>query len=57
MPDEVYVYRFCGNCHWYDVDKDYQASGWVQNVNAKHHVLKYATNINLDKRIETNVRY
>ena len=29
----------------------------VQNVNAKHHVLKYVTNINLDKRIETNVRY
>ena len=23
----------------------------VQNVNAKHHVLKYVTNINLDKRI------
>ena len=23
----------------------------VQNVNAKHHVLKYVTNINLDKRM------
>ena len=27
------------------------------NEHAKHHVLKYVTNINLDKRIETNVRY
>ena len=24
----------------------------VQNVNAKHHVLKYVTNINLDKRMK-----
>ena len=35
MPDEVYVYRFCGNCHWYDVDKDYQASGWCAERKCK----------------------
>ena len=28
----------------------------VQNVNAKHHVLKYVTNINLDKRMKANIR-
>lgn len=28
----------------------------VQNVNAKHHVLKYVTNINLDKRMKEILR-
>ena len=28
----------------------------VQNVNAKHHVLKYVTNINLDKRMKASIR-
>lgn len=28
----------------------------VQNVNAKPHVLTYVRNINLDKRMETNLR-
>ena len=28
----------------------------VQNVNAKHHVLKYVTNINLDKRMKESLR-
>ena len=28
----------------------------VQNVNAKHHVLKYVTNINLDKRMKESIR-
>lgn len=27
----------------------------VQNVNAKHHVLKYVTNINLDKRMKSSL--
>ena len=28
----------------------------AQNVNAKHHVLKYVTNINLDKRMKEILR-
>lgn len=28
----------------------------AQNVNAKHHVLKYVTNINLDKRMKASIR-
>lgn len=28
----------------------------VQNVNAEHHVLKYVTNINLDKRMKEILR-
>ena len=28
----------------------------VQNVNVKHHVLKYVTNINLDKRMKEILR-
>ena len=28
----------------------------VHNVNAKHHVLKYVTNINLDKRMKEILR-
>ena len=28
----------------------------VQNVNAKHHVLKYVKNINLDKRMKASIR-
>ena len=28
----------------------------MQNVNAKHHVLKYVTNINLDKRMKEILR-
>ena len=28
MPDEIYIYKFCGNCYWYDVDKDHRDSGW-----------------------------
>ena len=27
----------------------------MQNVNAKHHVLKYVTNINLDKRMKSSI--
>ena len=27
----------------------------VQNVNAKHHVLKYVTNINLDKLMKSSI--
>ena len=27
----------------------------AQNVNAKHHVLKYVTNINLDKRMKSSI--
>ena len=37
--------------------KNIMQKAGAQNENAKHHVLKYVTNINLDKRIETNVRY
>ena len=28
----------------------------MQNVNAKHHVLKYVININSDKRMKANIR-
>lgn len=33
MPDEVY--KFCGNCYWYDVDNDNRASGWCMKRKCK----------------------
>lgn len=36
--------------------KNIMQKAGVQNVNAKHHVLKYVTNINLDKRIKASIR-
>ena len=26
MPDKVY--QFCGNCYWYNPDKEHHAEGW-----------------------------
>lgn len=36
--------------------KNIMQKAGVQNVNAKHHVLKYVTNINLDKRMKASIR-
>ena len=36
--------------------KNIMQKAGVQNVNAKHHVLKYVTNINLDKRMKEILR-
>ena len=55
MPDKVY--QFSATAIGIILTKNIMQKAGVQNVNAKHHVLKYVTNINSDKRIETNVRY
>ena len=36
--------------------KNIMQKAGAQNVNAKHHVLKYVTNINLDKRMKESLR-
>ena len=35
--------------------KNIMQKAGAQNVNAEHHVLKYVTNINLDKRMKASI--
>lgn len=44
MPDEVYVYKFCGNCYWYDVDKEHRDTGWCADGKHKTSCFKVCKN-------------
>lgn len=54
MPDEVY--QFCGNCYWYDPDKEHHAEGWCAERKCKTSCFEVCNKHNLDKRMKASIR-